>query len=93
MQTTTSTTRSTLNLRIKPEVRGLLDRAAAAQEKTLTDFVVDAARQAAVDALTERTLFSVDQDRFDAFVAALDAPPKPSAALCRTMQRRAGWEE
>lgn len=92
MTTAASKTRSTLNLRIKPEVRGLLDRAAAVQEKTLTDFVVDAARQAAVETLSERTLFSVDQERYDAFVAALDAPPEPNTPLRRTMQARSRWE-
>ena len=41
---TVSKRRDTLNLRIKPEERGLIDRAALATGKTRTDFVLDAAR-------------------------------------------------
>jgi uncharacterized protein (DUF1778 family) len=39
--------RDTLNLRIKPELRGLIDRAAKLSRKNRTDFVLDAARRAA----------------------------------------------
>ena len=37
--------RGTLNLRIKPELRGLIDRAAALSGRNRTDFVLDAARR------------------------------------------------
>ena len=84
--------RDTLNLRIKPDERGLIDRAAELSGKTRTDFVLDAARRAAVDALTERTLFSVDAATYAKFLKALDAPPKPNAKLLRTMQTPAPWD-
>ena len=51
--------RDTLNLRIKPGDRGLIDRAAKLTGKTKTDFVLEAARRAAEDALLDRTLFVV----------------------------------
>ena len=51
--------RQTLNLRIKPEERGLIDRAAKTLGKTRTDFVLDAARRAAEDTLLDRTGFAV----------------------------------
>ncbi|MGE0055180.1 MAG: DUF1778 domain-containing protein [Hyphomicrobium sp.] len=84
--------RDTLNLRIKPEERGLIDRAAELTGKTRTDFVLEAARRAAVDALTERTLFSVNAATYAKFVAALDAPPHPNEKLRRTMQAKAPWD-
>jgi uncharacterized protein (DUF1778 family) len=84
--------RDTLNLRIKPEERGLIDRAAALAGKTRTDFVLDAARRAAVETLTDRTLFNVDAKAFAKFAAALDAPPRPNDKLKRTMQKPAPWE-
>jgi uncharacterized protein (DUF1778 family) len=40
-----------LNLCIKPELRRLIDRAAALSDKNRTDFVIDAVRRAAEDAL------------------------------------------
>jgi uncharacterized protein (DUF1778 family) len=84
--------RDTLNLRIKSEERGLIDRAAALAGKTRTDFVLDAARRAAVETLTDRTLFNVDAKAFAKFAAALDAPPRPNDKLKRTMQKPAPWE-
>lgn len=84
--------RDTLNIRIKPDERGLIDRAAELTGKTRTDFVLEAARRAAVDALTERTLFAVDAETYAKFVAALDAPPRPNGNLRRTMQTPAPWD-
>jgi len=54
-------TRETLNLRIKPGDRSLIDRAAEGVGKTRTDFVLDAARRAAEEALLDRVFFNVDQ--------------------------------
>ena len=52
--------RDTLNLRIKPEERGLIDRAATLTGKNRTDFVLEAARRAAEEALLDRTVFTVE---------------------------------
>lgn len=84
--------RDTLNIRIKPEERGLIDRAAELTGKTRTDFVLEAARRAAVDALTDRTLFAVDAKAYAKFVAALDAPPRPNDSLLRAMRTPAPWD-
>ena len=84
--------RDTLNLRIKPDERGLIDRAAQLTGKTRTDFVLDAARRAAVETLTERTLFSVDAATYARFLVALDAPLRPNAKLARTMQTPPPWD-
>jgi uncharacterized protein (DUF1778 family) len=78
--------RDTLNLRIKPEERGLIDRAATLTGKNRTDFVLEAARRAAEDALLDRTLFAVSPDAHAAFLARLDEPPKPNERLRRTMR-------
>jgi len=50
--------RDSLNNSIKADERGLIDRAAELSGKTRTDFVLDAARWAAVEALTDHSLFS-----------------------------------
>jgi uncharacterized protein (DUF1778 family) len=84
--------RETLNLRIKPEERGLIDRAARLQGKNRTDFVLEAARRAAEDALADRTLMIVSPEAYAAFVKRLDAPPSPNERLRRTMKSRAPWE-
>jgi uncharacterized protein (DUF1778 family) len=86
------TARTTLNLRIKPEMRGLIDRAAELVGKNRTDFVLDAARHAAEDALLDRTVFKVTPREYAEFIARLDAPPKPNERLRRSLQTPAPWE-
>lgn len=85
--------RETLNLRIKPDDRGLIDRAAELTGKTRTDFVLEAARKAAEEAVMDRTLFLVDEERFAAFKAALDAPAQPNERLIKTIQTKPRWEK
>jgi uncharacterized protein (DUF1778 family) len=84
--------RETLNLRIKPELRGLIDRAAKLSGKNRTDFVLNAARHAAEDALMDRTVFAVDPKAYAEFLARLDAPPQPNDRLMRSLQTAAPWE-
>jgi uncharacterized protein (DUF1778 family) len=84
--------RDTLNIRIKPEVRGLIDRAAELVGKNRTDFVLDAARHAAEDALLDRTVFVVNSKAYAEFIARLDAPPQPNERLRRSLETAAPWE-
>ena len=84
--------RETLNIRIKPEVRGLIDRAAELAGKTRTDFVLDAARHAAEDALLDRAVFTVSPEAHAEFLARLDAPPRPNDRLRRTIEAPVPWE-
>jgi uncharacterized protein (DUF1778 family) len=85
--------RETLNLRIKPELRGLIDRAAELTGKNRTDFVLSAARNAAEDALLDRTVFAVNPKAYAEFLARLDAPPRPNSRLRRSLQTAAPWEK
>ena len=64
-----------VNLRVRDDVRSLIDRAARAHGKTRSDFMIDAARRAAEDALLEQTLVRVDPATYDRFLAVLDQPP------------------
>jgi uncharacterized protein (DUF1778 family) len=84
--------RQSLNLRIKPEERGLIDRAAKTLGKNRTDFMLDAARRAAEEALLDRTIFMVSPKAYADFLARLDAPPQPNERLRRTLRTSAPWE-
>ena len=88
----TSAKRDTLNLRIKPGERSLIDQAARSVGKNRTDFVLDAARRAAEEALLDRTLVSVTLEAYAEFLARLDAPPQPNERLRRAMQTPAPWD-
>jgi uncharacterized protein (DUF1778 family) len=84
--------RQSLNLRIKMEERGLIDRAAKTLGKNRTDFVLDAARRAAEDALLDRTVLTVSPKAYAEFLARLDAPPQPNKRLRKTLRTVAPWE-
>ncbi len=84
--------RETLNVRIRPEDRDLIDRAARLLGKSRTDFLLESARHAAQDALLDQTLFKVSPEVHAAFVARLDAPPAPNEKLRRMMTTPAPWE-
>jgi uncharacterized protein (DUF1778 family) len=90
---TTHRKRETLNLRIKPEERSLIDRAAKARGKNRTDFVLDAARAAAEEALLDQTIIAVSPEAYAAFLSRLDMPPQANSRLRKTMQTLAPWEK
>lgn len=74
-QTTTDTQTHAVNLRIRHDIRTLIDRAAKAQGKTRSDFMIDAARRAAEESLLDQALVRVDQATYDHFLEVLDRPP------------------
>jgi len=84
--------REALNLRIKPQMRELIDRAAALTGKNRTDFVLDAARRAAEDTLLERSVIMVNPKAYREFLARLDAAPKPNKRLIKSLQTPAPWD-
>lgn len=84
--------RDTLNLRVKPSDRSLIDRAAEVTGKTRTDFILDATRRAAEHALMDQTHFVVSEEVYAEFLARLDAPPAPNDRLIKTMNTPAPWE-
>lgn len=85
--------RQTLNIRIKSEERGLIDRAARARGQNRTDFILEAARRAAEEALLDRTMIRVTPDAYRKFLARLEARPKPNARLKKTMRTPAPWDK
>lgn len=88
-----SVKRETLSLRIKPAERDLIDRAAKARGKNRTDFIIEAARAAAEEALIDRRIIMADPGAYQEFLARLDQVPAPNAALRKTMQIPAPWEQ
>lgn len=84
--------RETLNIRIRPDLRNLIDRAATAQGKTRTDFVLEAARLAAEEALVDQTLIRVQPDAYAAFLERLERPPQPNERLRATMRTPTPWD-
>jgi uncharacterized protein (DUF1778 family) len=91
--TTAPPKRETLNIRIKAEERGLIDRAAKARGKNRTDFILDAARSAAEEALLDHAFITASPKAYAEFRARLDLPPQPNARLRKTMRTPAPWDK
>lgn len=73
----TKATRSEkIDIRLSPEAKSLLQQAAEARHKTVSEFVLDSAIGAAEDVLKERSVIQLDAEQWEAFIAALDAPPR-----------------
>jgi uncharacterized protein (DUF1778 family) len=71
------------DFRVAPETDRLVRQAAEAAERTLTDFVVDAAVVEAERLLADRTRFVVEAEQWDRFVELLDRPPQENPGLRR----------
>jgi uncharacterized protein (DUF1778 family) len=78
-------------MRIRPELRNLIDQAAQATGKNRTDFVLDAARQAAQATLLDQVHIQLNPEAYAAFLQRLDAPPQTNERLRKTMQTPPIW--
>lgn len=64
-----------VNLRIREDMRKVIDRAASIRGKTRSDFMIDAAYRAAEDTLLDQTLVRVDEQSYRHYLDILDQPP------------------
>jgi uncharacterized protein (DUF1778 family) len=85
--------KGSINLRIESGIRQLIDDAAAVLGKTRTEFMVESARRQAIDVLLDQRLFTLDPERYDAFVQALDNPPAPGPKLKALLRRTPVWRK
>jgi uncharacterized protein (DUF1778 family) len=72
-----------LDLRLSRAAKKTLQAAAAAERKSVSEFVLDIALSEAEERLGDRRVFTLDAKGWDAFVAALDAPPRRHPRLER----------
>jgi uncharacterized protein (DUF1778 family) len=82
-----------LDLRLTPGAKQTLQRAAAAAQRSVTDFVLESALASAAETLADRQSFQLDPERWEAFVAALDAPPQVHPRLARLLQESSVVEQ
>lgn len=76
-----------LETRVSPGVHALLQRAAALQGRTLSEFVIDSARLAAEAAIAGQEVIRLSLQDQARFAEALLKPKAPSAALKRAAKR------
>jgi uncharacterized protein (DUF1778 family) len=81
-------TTARLEARLPTEVHAMLKRAAEMQGRTLTDFVVTAARDAAQRTIEDAEILRLSLEDQRLVADALLNPPAPAPALQRAFQRR-----
>ncbi len=71
------------DFRVDPETDRLVRQAAQTADRTLTDFVIDAAVVEAERLLADRTEFVLDTERWERFVELLDRLPQDNPGLAK----------
>lgn len=90
----TNKTRSEkLDLRLTPIDKQKLYRAAAATRRSVSDFVLESALARADETLPDRQHFGLEAKQWEAFMAALDAPPRHHARMERLLNEPSIFEQ
>ena len=82
-----------INIRVSPDVLGIIDRAARMYGKTRTNFILDTVRLAAEEAILDQRLYQLDESQWLAFNSALDAPIADNEKLQALLARKPVWEK
>jgi uncharacterized protein (DUF1778 family) len=85
-------TTKSINLRVPEERLAMIDRAAALRGQNRTDFLLECSYREAVASMSERPLVQLDDEAYDAFMSALEAPANPSDRLRDLLSRSAPWD-
>jgi uncharacterized protein (DUF1778 family) len=75
-----------LDLRLTRQAKRALQAAAAASHRSVSEFVLESALARADEALADRHTFGLNSTEWKAFMAALDAPPRPLPRLERLLK-------
>lgn len=86
---TTTTKESRLNIRCDQRARELLDKAATYAHVSVSEFVLSHALASAEQVVQAHESITLKPEDFQAFLAAIDAPAEPNAALRRAFERHA----
>jgi uncharacterized protein (DUF1778 family) len=70
-----------VQLRLRPDQKAVLSRAAELRRTSLSNFLLEHAYEAAQQVLAEQVDIVMPPAAWDAFCKALDAPPRPIPAL------------
>jgi len=85
--TRTATVRSEkLDLRLTSAAKRTLQSAAIAAHCTVSQFVLDSALARAEETLPDRQRFPLNAEQWEAFQAALSAPPRPSRRWAKLLK-------
>lgn len=75
-----------IDIRTTLNIKRTLQEAAMASHKTVSEFMLDCALTQASEVLADRRLFILNDEQWNAFMAALDAPTQPKPRLERLLK-------
>jgi uncharacterized protein (DUF1778 family) len=81
-----------LDLRLSLEAKEKLQAAALAANCSVSEFVLESALVRADETLTSRTRFGLDAEQWQAFLSALDAPPRELPRIARLFHEPGAFE-
>lgn len=81
-----------IDLRITPSAKLTLQSAAAAAQKSLSEFVLESALARAAETLPDRTRFGLRAAQWEAFQRALSAPVLPAPRLKKLFEQPSVFE-
>jgi uncharacterized protein (DUF1778 family) len=81
-----------IEVRLTPATKHILQEAATATHRDLSDFVLQSSLAEAEIALSRRTLFVLEDAQWDKFVEILDRPTTEIPALRRLLTRPSALE-
>jgi len=84
---------SAINIRIQSQQRALLDKAAALQNKSRSEFILDTACKEAENLLLDRRLFIVNDEQYQEFTDILSEPLEDNEGLISLLKRKSPWEK
>ena len=81
-----------LGVRATQEQEAILRRAAEVAQKSLTDFILDSACQAAEQTILDQRLFMVSGNQYQSFLDLLDSPAQNNEGLDTLFSKPAPWD-
>jgi uncharacterized protein (DUF1778 family) len=90
--TNVETRNEKLDLRLTPSAKRILQVAARAAHRSVSEFVLESAMARAEEALPDRQRFGLNAKQWEAFQKALDAPLKPAPRLTRLLREPSVFE-
>lgn len=81
-----------LDLRLTPGAKSILQAAALAARRSMSEFVLESALARAEETLPDRRHFGLNAQDWEAFQAALDAKPKASRSLTKLLNEPSVFE-
>jgi uncharacterized protein (DUF1778 family) len=81
-----------MDLRLTPSAKRVLQSAALAAQRSVSEFVLESALARAAETLPDRQRFGLDAKKWAEFLQALDAPPPAAPRLAKLLKEPSVFE-